>query len=472
MGKKNKKQFINKKRAQNFTLVHRSQRDPLQADEESTQHVLVPSGSNNVADSGGNEASASRDEGNDDIVDYGIFYDDDYDYSQHLKERGGGTVYLSEPIDNKNKNTKKFGNIKLPAEVLPSLYEEDVGMLNKGILPRGPQPDWDPDIVAALDDDVDFEDPANFLEDDFMNIANASPSSQDDYQGDKSKYQDTYAKQVGSDEEGSDQEWETDSNVSDVGSDDLGSDDVSENSEDETKSRFTSYSMTSSVIRRTEGLKILDDRFDKIMEEYDEEEIGAVDHEDLNGVFNVKNDLVEQIVEKYIDSQRLHDLSEIEVDKDIYIDSREDEENFKDADVDSAIFAQFEKQPKNEWDCESVISTYSNIYNHPKLLDLSTRKAKKIELHKRTGIPVGVFEKSDSEDEESSDEELSEPRKLNNIRTKDESLEEKKLRKQEVKNQRKNRRNEKKMNKLMFKHESLKQEKSTLNTAIQKGIKI
>ena len=32
----------------------------------------------------------------------------------------------------------------------------------------------------------------------------------------------------------------------------------------ETKSRFTSYSMTSSVIRRNEGLTLLDERFEKV----------------------------------------------------------------------------------------------------------------------------------------------------------------------------------------------------------------
>ncbi len=32
----------------------------------------------------------------------------------------------------------------------------------------GPQLDWDPDIVAALDDDFDFTDPDNQLEDDFI----------------------------------------------------------------------------------------------------------------------------------------------------------------------------------------------------------------------------------------------------------------------------------------------------------------
>ena len=49
-------------------------------------------------------------------------------------------------------------------------------------------------------------------------------------------------------------------NVSDVGS--LG--EMSFASE-ETKTRFTNYSMTSSVIRRNDGLTLLDDRFEKVL---------------------------------------------------------------------------------------------------------------------------------------------------------------------------------------------------------------
>lgn len=33
--------------------------------------------------------------------------------------------------------------------------------------------DLDPDIVAAMDEDFDFEDPDNELEDNFMELANA-----------------------------------------------------------------------------------------------------------------------------------------------------------------------------------------------------------------------------------------------------------------------------------------------------------
>lgn len=48
----------------------------------------------------------------------------------------------------------------------------------------GPRPDWDPDIVAALDDDFDYHDPENQLEDDFISMANTGegPEFEDDYE--------------------------------------------------------------------------------------------------------------------------------------------------------------------------------------------------------------------------------------------------------------------------------------------------
>lgn len=40
--------------------------------------------------------------------------------------------------------------------------------------------DLDPDVVAAMDEDFDFENPDNELEDDFMQLANASGASDDE----------------------------------------------------------------------------------------------------------------------------------------------------------------------------------------------------------------------------------------------------------------------------------------------------
>jgi len=473
MGKK-KHQFINKKNAHKFNVVHRSQRDPLQPDEESSQHVLVPAGG--MSDVPGSSTSNTNLE---EQVKCGIFYDDDYDYLQHLRPRGEGMLIMAEdPVERNPSRSENLSKINLPAEVLPSTYEVDIGMLNKGVLPRGPQPDWDPDIVAALDDDVDFDDPDNMLADDFINLANA-----DGYASDE-EYEDEYTNEYGrmtdtaTDMERNFSEFhlkdmnkkneidlESDSDVSSTGN--FGSDDLSDfdDSEEETKSRFTNYSMTSSVIRRTQGLKILDDHFERIMEEYDEEEIGAIDHEETTGTFNVNDELITQIVDEFIDNQKTVPLSEATAECDAEIGESDNEEEMEN---DEELFKEFEKKPSEKWDCESIISTYSNIYNHPKLIE----EQKVIKLHKKTGVPLGVLKDNKHKESEDLDTNCNEVQFLNNIRKKGETPEERRIRKQEIKEQRRSRRKEKKENTLIFKDEHKKQELVVQNKMNQMGIKI
>lgn len=475
MGKK-KHQFINKKTAHKFNVVHRSQRDPLQPDEESSQHVLVPAGG--MADVAGPSSAPDAQE---EHVKYGIYYDDDYDYLQHLRPRGEGMLIMAERPSEENipaQRDESFGTLNLPAEVLPSKYEEDIGMLNKGVLPRGPQPDWDPDIVAALDDGVDFDDPDNILDDDFISQANEAGSYDDD--DDDDTIDDDFMKKVKSgvnmeqnfdglnrvNTGEDDDEWETGSDVSSTGN--FGSDDLSDmdDSEEETKSRFTNYSMTSSVIRRTEGLKLLDDHFERIMEEYDEEEIGAVDHEETTGTFDINNDLISQIVDEFIDQQKTVPLSETVDEDEAEIRGSDSDDKL---DNDDEIFKEFEKKPSEKWDCESIISTYSNLYNHPKLID----EPKMVKLHKRTGVPLGIFNETKEKKEiETNDTEMVQPTILSNIRKKGETPDEKRNRKNEIKEQRKARRIEKKENKMVFKDEHRKQEQIARNKALQMGIKI
>lgn len=112
----------------------------------------------------------------------------------------------------------------------------------------------DPDIVAAMDDDFDYNDPDNLLDDNFMDMANAECSDDDDYEDE---------------EENSD----IDSNFADDDSeamDDVASLDGPQFTfkDEETKSRFTDYSMSSSVMRRNEQLTLLDDRFEKVCQIY------------------------------------------------------------------------------------------------------------------------------------------------------------------------------------------------------------
>jgi len=489
---KNKKPFIDKKTAQRFKVVHRSQRDPLQADPESSQHVLVAAGTEGIPD-GNDTSEASREE----KVKYGIYYDDDYDYLQHLRPRGEGMLIMAEdfgPPRPKPKPKDKDGifGVNLPAEVLPSKYEEDIGMLNKGVLPRGPQPDWDPDIVACLDDDLDLDDPDNLLEDNFITLANEEGGDffeeQESYTGGRKNVFHEGFDYVPADmpdleelpmggpmaappsfptevkkSENSDEEWETESDVSSTGNfqSDQDLSDIEDDSGDETKSRFTDYSMTSSVIRRTQGLKILDDRFERIMEEYDEEEVGARDHEEITiGNLDVNGDLMKDIVEQFISDHTKIPFGEAVDEEEVVIGDDVSEESEVD---DEELFKQFEKKEKPDWDCESIISTYSNIYNHPKIID----EPKVIKLHDRTGIPLGVLKdsKKNAKEEkcESEDEDLKEQVVLNNIRSKNETAEEKRARKQEVKKFRAERRKEKKDNKTYFKDEHRKQEQISMN---------
>ncbi|CAF4632086.1 unnamed protein product, partial [Rotaria socialis] len=70
-GMPNRRRFIDKKKAITFQLVHRSQHDPLIADDTVGERVLVPVGVE--------QRKAEQ-------LKYGIEYDDDYDYLQHLRD--------------------------------------------------------------------------------------------------------------------------------------------------------------------------------------------------------------------------------------------------------------------------------------------------------------------------------------------------------------------------------------------------
>ena len=112
---------------------------------------------------------------------------------------------------------------------------------------------------------------------------------------------------------------------------------------------------------------------------------------------------------------------------------------------DELIDLQFARPPKEEFDCESICSTYSNLLNHPKLISWGmmgeemTRRTvrkpvKKIALSKKTGLPIverGETEKDEEEEEE--EEEMEPVENLGAKRNKNETAEEKRLRKQKVK---------------------------------------
>nr|CAG4649460.1 EOG090X08PQ [Scapholeberis mucronata]SVE93708.1 EOG090X08PQ [Scapholeberis mucronata] len=460
------KKFIDKKNAVTFNLVHRSQKDPLAADEKAPQRVLVPitlrpERNEETPLSSKQKATSNQKE---ELAKLGIFYDDDYDYMQHLRDVTKTAEWVLAE-DSKNtrvwkapvaKGISEHRKLKLPSSVFQSEVEEEIGLLNRAAPHSGPRPDLDPDIVAALDDDFDFDDPENELEDDFITAANQIPDEDDE----------------------SGEDDEEDDVLGDMRSD---SDRLSPDFDDDKKSRFTEYSMTSSVIRRNAQLSLLDDRFEQLMAQYDDDEMGALDCEEIEGHISIQDSQVLKLADEFEKDktegirlgQKIGKIARDEVEGAVerYLENYESGEESDSSSTESG-------EPERKWDCESILSTYSNIYNHPQLI--SEPRKLKIKVCPRTGVPLDVLgkpgltkkfldqlneateTKKDCLDTQSVISTLS----TISIRPKDETPEQRKERKLLVKEYRKERRKEKKANSLAFKEEKKLQEKQNINNRV------
>lgn len=339
----------------------------------------------------------------------------------------------------------------------------------------GPRLDWDPDVVAALDDDFDYEDPNNELEDNFMELAMGGEADFDEED----------------DEEWEDEEGDIDSDgaeYSDEEDDEIGplpksSRKFPDFDNEETKSRFTEYSMSSSVIRRNEQLSLLDDRFEKFFENYDDPEVGALDCEEIEGHVDIDDQMYANLAADFkkkqlpVQYEKSWDICRM-----VKVQQEEEEKP-----EEMVMLEVSDDENKKKWDCESILTTYSNIYNHPKIIDVpSKKKSSKIQIDPKTGIPKNILngdqagkltEKSlaklNSEQIDSTSgnvgpkslcaESVMSTLSVLSIRPKDETPEEKRERKKLLKEYRNERRFEKKANKLAFNEERLRQNAINMN---------
>ncbi|KAH8237305.1 hypothetical protein KR038_009371, partial [Drosophila bunnanda] len=481
---KGKKPYIDRKKAVTFHLVHRSQHDPLVTDENAPQRVLLEAAARQQKPK---EEVAPVDPAKrqEELKTFGIHFDDDYDYMQHLKKRENDVVW--EYMENPNQARKqraedeKAGTapkLVLPSSVFASEFEESEGMLNKAA-PQSLRLDWDPDVVAALDSDCENEEE---LEDDFVIQAMAEGDSDDE-------------------------EWDGEEGDEDMDfdSDDLNDDEEDENEDElmdrlaplmrerrfddeEVKSRFTEYSMSSSVIRRNEQLSLLDDRFEKFYASYDDPELGDLSLEDIEGSWHQKHPVVMQCFQEFkkkdktIEYNKEWDRERIEKYRNVVEGEQDPTEELVEYEVDDP------KQKK--WDCESILSTYSNIYNHPKVIDEPRRSRRSsastnpapIQIDPKTGLPTNVLRGgvdgqltakalanlADDSAEVTGPKSLCAKSVLStlsvlSIRPKDETAEEKKERKRLLKEYRTERRIEKKANTEAFREEKKRQTHVKIN---------
>jgi protein LTV1 len=226
----------------------------------------------------------------------------------------------------------------------------------------------------------------------------------------------------------------------------------------ETKSRFTDYSMTSSIIRRNDKLQHLDKHFESIFAQYDEDQIGALDVEDIDGYRDMNNLVLKKALEEMeILTTKVQYKTEKYESGMKRIDEHDGASSGEDKDEYEYIYVKDDGDDR--LDCESILDTYSSTNNLPQVIrDDDGRKPAKprIRVSNKTGMPIVDNQKSLKK----TLKELEKNEVVLLIRKADETKEEKKQRKQAVKEQRRERRSEKKLNKLAFKEEKKVQMKT------------
>lgn len=428
-----------KNKAVKFLLAPRPQRDPLAADFEAPQHVLVPKG--------GLDIEAARK--------------------------------------------------KLP-DFDPTLFESKdetkTGMLERAYLADGMT--FDSDVLKAMSKDFDYEDPNNILDDTFVaqaggfiedesemlndevsdltkdlfqdepEIVEFGPSDMDDDKDEEEYDSDAYDLDAELRDHLDDGEsmsghgrrlilFKKSSTKKGIASD---RDRLNHPSHDDNKSVFTNYSMTSSVMRRSKGLQDMDEHFERLFEsEYaDDTEIGALDLKDVKGDELLKSvDQIKCLRDEVKEVRNLHQGEEYkpEIVSDHHKNAIIGDDPLPEDESDEEESDRREKR----LDCESILSYNSNLYNHPKLIV----ERRKRTASRNTSITTDRMDLDNDDSDQRSRSEISRSAastratvlsKLS-IRPKDEAPEDRKARKQALKAYRQERRKERKQNQQIFKTE-------------------
>lgn len=93
--------------------------------------------------------------------------------------------------------------------------------------------------------------------------------------------------------------------------------------------------------------------------DYDENEIGALDCDEIEGHVEESDSILLQYADEFEKQRRREQIDKEAIAKRVLEE---------DSDGNGEEFVDMEVKEKKKWDCESILSTYSNIYNHPKLI--------------------------------------------------------------------------------------------------------
>ncbi|GFT14766.1 protein LTV1 [Nephila pilipes] len=260
------------------------------------------------------------------------------------------------------------------------------------------------------------------------------------------------------------------------GDDDF-SDDFGQFSDAESDEEFDNFgnksTLTSFKSDCPESIKLLNESFKRVLSEYTENQIGALDDEEISGNFTTENEQMRNFI-----NTPLHKKIE-----DIVIGDVDEELKEK-----VLLYAEDDKPPKIveimtekpiDFDCESVTSTYSNKYNHPAVIreESKIRKIKIPNNPLKKSLTKSQLKQLDSVSEDQEEDEDEEEDKFSvatscTIRVKGETPEQRRERKNLFKEAKRESRKLKKENKLAFKNEKKLQISQALNIQNTKGIRL
>ncbi|CAG8585551.1 4156_t:CDS:2 [Ambispora leptoticha] len=415
-----KKPFIDRKNAKHYQLVHRSQRDPLINDTEASSRVLLEVTSSNlrnkIIETSENVKQSEIESRVGQAALYGVYFDDtDYDYTQHLRPIGVNrdAVFIESPL-RKEKGKKKGLEfvkndedddtrissskrdekvaIELPPEVLPSREEIPAEYFDRSAIPndiQGFQPDMDPRLRETLEALEDVAYIQNDLDDDFFAALNAENLS-DDGEGEEDFFEGE--DEISPDLENWEKEFKRFQRIQKLKDIETGEEENIK-SEDDIRSRATGYSMTSSAMFRNEKLTLLDEQFakfrlkknisrrqdfDQIMEEF-------LDKYEIVGHKMVPKLEGDSMVDKLETIRR--GLGQVNIE-----DGTQKNIGKDNAWVDDEILdmSKESKRTREAWDCESILSTYSNLENHPAIIRDNEIPQFKVSTDRKTGMPIIV----------------------------------------------------------------------------------
>ncbi|KAK7100476.1 protein LTV1 homolog [Littorina saxatilis] len=427
---------------------------------------------------------------------YGIYFEDDYNYLQHMKDvvdiqqsEMKQLIVLDPKSGNVSEVSRVYKEEAMEPEdmlVLNSKLQGAAAASNTGmkIVSTQPEldPDFDPEVLAALEDDFNFEDPDNELEDDFMDLANPNDDAEpvEDEEGLAQNFhnlmkveQQKTDKKKEEDEE-ADENSDADSNAMDCSDDDG---DWTDDEDDKDDQRTTCSEFSSATVPRNKKLQLLDRHTEVVMQrEYTEDQIGALDFEELNGRVTFESDLFKQTVKELQDAEFVTTLKEVvdspdRVRPDLpeswrYIAVRQEGDDEEDEERERRHqLAMMPKKP--QWDCVSILSTLSTTRNIPKTVNWPSPDADKKKRKNKTSVsdtdPSEMVSDSGRGLTLKEIEQQIRTEKLadapTTYRPSGETTEEKKERKNAIKQHRRERRAEKKANKVAFQSEMHRQTK-------------